>query len=213
VNYFGHAIVASWASPAGGHALGAMLPDFQTMCGARVAAVADADLEAGIALHHRTDAAFHRLPAFVGLTRELEARLTAAGVGRGPTRAVGHIGIELLLDGALLDDAAGRAAYLAALVHPTGAIAWRDDGDELRFAALHARLRAHGIPDDLARPESAAARVLRMIAPRPRLRATGAEPEVIRRELAAIAPVVRVRARAIVAALRVALADPPAVER
>lgn len=207
MNFFGHAVVASWAShdSPGGHALGAMLPDFQTMSGARVATVDDPAIAEGIALHHRTDAAFHRLAAFVGLTREVEQRLARAGVSRGPMRAVGHIGVELLLDGALLDDAGGRAAYLAALDHPIATIAWRDPGDGDRFAHLHERLRAHGLPDDLARPESAAARVLRMIAGRPLLRATATEADAIRRELAAVAPRVRVAAPTIMSALRAAL--------
>lgn len=184
-----------------------MLPDFQTMSGARVATCSDAAISAGIDLHHRTDAAFHRLPAFVVLTREVEERLRDAGVSRGPMRAVGHVGVELLLDGVLLADAAGRAAYLAALEHPIDTMTWRDSGDDERFAFLHGRLREHGVPDDLARPESAAARVLRMIAHRPLLRATPDEAAAIRRELTNVAPRVRVAAPTIIASLRAVLDD------
>ena len=207
MNFFGHAVVASWyPHPApGAHALGAMLPDFQTMAGARARAVDDAAIADGVALHHRTDAAFHRLAPFVALTRDVEARLAAAGVSRGPMRAVGHVGVELLLDGALLADPGGRAAYAAALAYPIAAIRWRDAGDDARFAALHARLAAHGVPDDLARPEAVAARVLRMIAHRPLLRPTPAEADAIRATLAAAAPRVRVAAATIVGALRAAL--------
>jgi len=205
VNFFGHAVVASWTSPDGGHALGAMLPDFQSMCGARVAEPGDAAIAAGIELHHRTDAAFHRLPGFVALGREVEARLAEAGVGRGPRRAVGHIGVELLLDGVLLADAGGRAAYLAALDYPTASITWRDPEDPAAFAALHARLAAHGLPDDLATASSAATRVLRTIAPRPLLRASPTEAVAIRAELERVAPRVRVAAPAIMSALRAAL--------
>jgi hypothetical protein len=207
MNYFGHALVAAWHDPASpGLALGAMLPDLQSMSGARAATIDDAEVRAGVALHHRTDAAFHRLAPFVGLTRQLEARLAAAGVTRGPRRAVGHVGVELLLDGVLVAEPAGRIAYQAALAHPVEAITWRDEGDAARFAWLHDRLRAHGVPDDLARPAAVAARLRRMLAPRPRLRPSGAEAEAIERELAAIAPRVRVAAPTILGALRAALA-------
>jgi hypothetical protein len=205
VNFFGHAVVASWSGLDGGRALGAMLPDFQSMCGARIADPGDAAIAAGIDLHHRTDAAFHRLPGFVALGREVEARLEQAGVSRGPRRAVGHIGVELLLDGVLLSDADGRAAYLAGLACPVVSIRWRDEGDDARFATLHGRLREHGIPDDLARPEAAAARVLRTIAHRPLLRASPTEADAIRDELARVAPRVRVATPAIMSALRASL--------
>ena len=207
MNFFGHAVVSTWTPHAvpGGVALGAMLPDFQSMCGARAAQIDDPAIADGVALHHRTDAAFHSLPAFTGLVRELEQRLAAAGVARGPMRAVGHVGIELLLDGALLDDDAARAAYLAALAYPIDAIQWRDPGDDARFAYLHSRLVAAGIPEDLARPESVAVRVLRMTAHRPLLRASASEAEAIRHELAAIAPRVRIAAETIVRSLRAGL--------
>lgn len=207
MNFFGHAVVASWTAHAtpGGHALGAMLPDFQTMSGARVARVDDAAIADGVALHHATDAAFHQLAAFVGLTREVEARLRDAGVGRGPTRAVAHVGVELLLDGVLLAEAGGAASYEAALDHPIDGITWREDGDDARFGRLHARLRAYGVPHDLARPEAVAHRVLRMIADRPLLRASASEANVIRRVLAEVAPRVRVAAPTVVAGLRAAL--------
>ncbi len=207
MNFFGHAVVASWAGHAvpAGYALGAMLPDFQTMSGVRAAHIGDAAIDAGVALHHATDAAFHRLPVFVGLTREVEARLRDGGVSRGPMRAVAHVGVELLLDGTLIEDAGAGARYLAALAHPVAAITWREAGDDGRFARLHDRLRAHGVPHDLARPDAVAHRVLRMIADRPLLRATADEADVIRRELAAIAPRVRVAAPKVMAALRAAM--------
>jgi hypothetical protein len=120
-------------------------------------------------------------------------------------RAVGHVGVELLLDGVLLTDPAGRTAYLAALAHPIHAIDWRDAGDDARFAQLHARLVSYGVPDDLARPEAVAHRVLRMTAHRPLLRASATEADAIRSSLAAIAPRVRVATDTIVRALRAAL--------
>lgn len=59
VNFFGHAAVATWSSDEAGVALGAMLPDFQSMSGARMASSPDAGVAAEVELHHRTDAVFH----------------------------------------------------------------------------------------------------------------------------------------------------------
>ena len=126
MNYFGHAAIASWhvaptAPDSGATALGAMLPDFATMSGTRLADPTDAGVARGIDLHHETDAAFHPLPVVLALMRELDERLDAAGCARGPRRAVAHIGVELLLDGVLVEDETYRASYLAALAHdPAG---------------------------------------------------------------------------------------------
>jgi hypothetical protein len=197
VNYFGHAAVASWRATAdelGGLALGAMLPDFGVMCGARATGATDDAITRGIALHHETDAVFHHAPAVLGLMRDAEARLTAGGVRRGPTRAAAHVGVELLLDGALLDDPRHRAAYEAALAHDAALITWRDADDAPRFGAWFARLRTYGVPDDLRRPRSAAERIFRMLAGRRLLAPEAAERTVIAAVLEEIAPRVAVAA-------------------
>lgn len=210
MNFFGHAVVAAWHAgdrhPAlGALALGAMLPDLLGIAGARLDHAGDDHVDAGIALHHRTDAAFHPLPEFVALGRRLDARLTAGGVSRGPARATAHVGVELLLDGVLAEDRAGRAAYLAALAHPADAARWREPAHGPRFAQLRSRLAAHGVPDDLRDPAVAASRLLRALAPRPRLCPSAAEADVIRAELAALVPEVERAAPAIVGGLRAAL--------
>jgi hypothetical protein len=206
MNFFGHAAVAAWlcGPDDGGAALGAMLPDFAGMVGARAPSARDARITAGIELHHRTDAAFHRLPGFVTLQRELDHRLGDAGCRRGPARATAHIGVELLLDGALSGDGDARVAYLAAL-EVDAELTWREDDDAERYAGLLARLRDHGVPDDLRRPEVAAARVLRAISFRPLLRADDRDAAIIRRELAAVAPRVAAMAPRIADDLRAAL--------
>lgn len=166
VNYFGHAAVV--ATSASGVVLGAMVPDFSTMSGARIAGTSDPDVATGIALHHATDAAFHALPTVIALMRELDARLERLGCARGPRRAVAHIGVELLLDGALVDDPAYRDGYLRGLAHDA-AITWRDAGDGERFATLLARLRGYGVPQDLRRPEAIVYRLSRALGHRPLL--------------------------------------------
>lgn len=205
MNYFGHAAVASWHSAAAATALGAMLPDFATMSGTRLAEATDAGVAAGIELHHKTDAAFHHLPPVLALMRELDARLVAGGCARGPRRAVAHIGVELLLDGVLVTEPAYRAIYLAALEHDTSGVRFRDEADAPRFQALHTRLRGYGVPDDLQKPESIVHRLHRMLAHRPLLAPNAADLTAIRTALVEHKPRVEVAADTVVRGMRAAL--------
>jgi hypothetical protein len=213
VNFFGHAAVASWSAlppgppgPAPGLVLGAMLPDFATMCRGRVAAAEDDTVTAGIALHHATDSVFHRLPVVTGLMRELDDRLDHRGCARGPRRAVAHIGVELLLDGVLVGEPGYRAAYLSGLGHDP-ALAWREPETAPRFAVLLERLRAHGVPDDLRRPDAITTRVHRILAHRPLLAPSSGDLDAIRDALAGFKPRIDAAADTIVRGVRAAL-DP-----
>jgi acyl carrier protein phosphodiesterase len=205
VNYFGHAAVASWSLAEPGALLGAMLPDFATMCGGRIASAGEPEVARGIALHHTTDAAFHQLPVVTGLMRELDEQLSSGGCARGPRRAVAHIGVELLLDGVLVDEPAYRAAYLGGLGHDPE-LAWQAPDAAPRFTALQGRLRAHGVPDDLRRPDAICARVQRILAPRPRLVPSPDDLRAIQRALVALEPRVAAAAAEVLRALRAALA-------
>jgi len=212
VNFFGHAAVATWSAPASNAApaivIGAMLPDFATMCGGRIEAAGDEAVGRGIALHHTTDAVFHKLPAVTGLMRELDEHLAHGQCARGPRRAVAHIGVELLLDGVLVGEPAYRAAYLSGLAHDP-ALHWRDPGDAPRFAILLDRLRAHGVPEDLRLPEAITARVHRILAHRPRLAPSPEDLRAIRHALIAFKPRIDVAAETILRAMRAGLdADP-----
>lgn len=205
MNYFGHAAVASWHSAEPAVTLGAMLPDFATMSRTRLADPDDAGVARGIALHHRTDGAFHHLPPVLALMRELDGRLDAGGCARGPRRAVAHIGVELLLDGVLVTEPAYRDAYTAALAYEPVSVRFRDAGDAERFAQLHARLRSHGVPDDLQQPESIVHRMHRMLAHRPMLAPNAADLAVIRTALVAHQPRVEVATATVIRALRAAM--------
>ncbi|HUQ04603.1 MAG TPA: hypothetical protein VM261_19015 [Kofleriaceae bacterium] len=210
VNYFGHAAVASWQTAGdalAGVTLGAMLPDFSVMCGARIAAGGSADVDAGIALHHATDAVFHTAPAVSALFRDAEKRMEARGVRRGPMRAAAHVGVELVLDGVLLDDARHRDAYTAAMAHDTAALVWKEDGDAERFAMLLARLRHHGVPEDLRRPRAAAERIFRMLAGRRLLAPEASERGAIADVLEEIAPRIAVAAPTIIRQVEAGLAQ------
>jgi len=202
MNFFGHAAVASWSSPAPGTVLGAMLPDFATMVRSRLGEPDDAAVAAGVAHHHATDAAFHGLPAVLGLMRELDERLAALGCARGPRRAVAHIGVELLLDGVLVEEAAYRDAYAAGLAHDPAGVRWRDDDGPPRFETLLARLRAHGAPDDLRRTHAITQRLHRMLAHRPLLAPSAADLSAIEKALAAYQPRVEAAADTVLRALR-----------
>ena len=72
----------------------------------RVLGAANGPLGAGIALHHATDRVFHAAPWFLDFERELRSQLREDGLPDGGARACAHVGPELLLDGALLDDPA-----------------------------------------------------------------------------------------------------------
>lgn len=205
MNFFGHAAVATWSKPTGGTVLGAMLPDFATMSGTRLAEASDADIARGIDLHHATDAAFHRLPPVLALMRELDDRLDKGGCARGPRRAVAHIGVELLLDGVLVEEAVYREHYVAGLAHDPAGIGWRDADDPARFGRLLERLRAYGVPLDLQRPEAIAQRLHRMLAHRPLLAPSASDLATIRTALVEHKPRIEVAADTVVRALRAAL--------
>jgi len=208
VNFFGHAAVATWSAPITGVepgvVLGAMLPDFATMCGGRLEAADDPHVTDGIALHHATDAAFHTLPVVTALMRELDAELDRRGCARGPRRAVAHIGVELLLDGVMVGEPTYRAAYLSGLAHDA-VLHWRGADDAPRFASLIERLRSYGIPGDLCSPDAITTRVARVLVRRPLLAPSPDDLRAIRAALFAFQPRVNVAAEAVVRALRAAL--------
>jgi len=205
VNFFGHAAVASWIESPAGRALGAMLPDFATMCRARLDEPNDATVADGVSLHHATDAVFHRLPAVTALMRELDARLAKLGCARGPRRAVAHIGTELMLDGVLVTEAAYRASYLAGIGHDATGVRWRDADGPRHFEFLLDRLRRHGVPEDLQRTDAITQRLQRMLAHRPLLAPSTSDLAAIATALREQQPRIEVAADTVVRALRVAL--------
>lgn len=204
VNYFGHAAVASWFPGRGGLPLGAMLPDFSTMSGARIAGSDDEEVAAGITLHHATDAAFHKSPVVTGLMRELDKRLERGGCARGPRRAVAHIGVELLLDGVLVENEAYRDEYILALEYEAP-LSWRNEGDAEKYEVLITRLRDYGVPMDLKKPEAIAHRMSRMLANRPLLAPSSQDMAVITVALIEHKPRVEIAAESVLRVLRAAL--------
>lgn len=196
MNVFAHVAVARAAvgpDADDGFLLGAALSDLASFGGFRLLGRSpDERIRAGMAFHHRTDDAFHQHPWF--RQREVAARqaLTERGLGRGPARACGHVGVELLLDGALHDEpghrerflrvvasAADRLPELAPLVRPEHEDRWCD---HLRLVSSSTSLPAHDRPDDVAR------RLHRICSRRPRLAFDEAGVPEVAAVLGALAP-------------------------
>jgi len=168
LNFFGHAVVASWSDRRAGHLLGSMLPDFEAMVGVPLLEVRDPDMQRGIALHHRTDGAFHRTPSFLASSSDALHALSEAGVRRGTARAVAHIGTEMFLDGWLVRERSHIDDYLSALELDTNALLdWRDQGHA--FSKLQARLGVWGAPREYAEPAFVFARLSDALRHRPAL--------------------------------------------
>jgi hypothetical protein len=218
MNFFGHAALATHhfeatqpALPPGAVAklcAGAMLPDFLGMLRLGRASVPDALVARGVAFHHRTDEVFHDLPPFLRLSRGAFAWLSERGLPRGPARAVAHVGIEMLLDEPLSDDARARAAYRAALELPLGSFvelttpAGAERLTELRMALAE---RARG--SRRVSPEVVAQRIRRTLSGRPRLETDDAGQALLGKWVAHARPLVLAEAPEILARLRLLLAN------
>jgi hypothetical protein len=210
VNFFGHAAVASWyrASPA--FVLGAMLPDFFSILRIKGGPQSDADVGAGVELHHATDAAFHDSEAFLTLTRAGNAALGSAGVPRGPARATAHIGVELLLDEILGTAPQHREAYAAALALTPGGplpVELGAAADVERLTTLLERLRQREAPSLPLDSERLALRIHRMLHGRARLELPSEQVARVRDWLSSALPRVQSLSDGLLAELRAKL-DP-----
>ena len=199
MNYLGHAAVATWRGAEGAFVLGAMLPDFASMLGARPPATHHTDVEAGMRFHYRTDEVFHRSAVFVELTRSAFAWLLERDVERGRARAVAHVGVELLLDAELSRDEPVRRAYLGALRRGAprdlgGSLVWESSDGHLDFEDLRARLLVRGVSGDEPNAETTALRLRRALATRPRLVLDDATEKAARDWVIAARAVVAARA-------------------
>jgi len=207
VNFIGHLFVARWHSDKPAFGLGAMLPDFASMARVKLGRSSDPHVRAGIALHHRTDEAFHHQPIFLDLMHEVSTALSALGVERGPARAVAHIGVEMLIDGELVGEAGTGEAYLSALSRGDSVTDDAELGDEARtaLARVHERLCTHGIPYDYRNTDAVVLRLTRALGGRPRLALGPKEGQIVAKVLPAIQRKVRGSLPALLDHLRDAL--------
>jgi hypothetical protein len=107
MNLIGHVAVAlapdAAPVPSISFLVGCMLPDLAAITRVRLIRPGG-ELGAGVAFHHACDGVFHESEWFRSANGSLRDALFDAGVDSGPARACSHAGIEMLLDGRLVED-------------------------------------------------------------------------------------------------------------
>jgi hypothetical protein len=170
MNVLGHASVAlAWGGHDPAFVLGAVLPDLASMVGVRVdRSRLDGPVGDGMCCHIDADAIFHDHPDFRAGSAALRRDLASHGLERGPVRAIGHAGWELLLDGTLVGTPA-EAAYWRALDVGELALSGVAEPDRDRWLGFlgYRRRRPPLRYDD---PPWVAERLHDLLARRPRLR-------------------------------------------
>jgi acyl carrier protein phosphodiesterase len=143
MNFVAHAHVALRCAEANWErAFGATLPDLASMADTRIdRSLLSRSVEDGVALHHRTDTAFHALEAFHTGSRQIREGLLEAGVPAGPARAIGHAGYELLLDGCLLTRPSVRDEFIQVLARAPDVAEAVSFADPDRWRELVAAMR------------------------------------------------------------------------
>ena len=179
MNFFGHALIAQRHEATRGpiraeFVLGAMLPDFASMLRTRPPLATIAALSAGVSFHHQTDDAFHGSQSFLEFSRQASSFLGDRGLPRGTARAVAHVGVELLLDGAFASENGANEAYLSAVACASservqGCIHWHTGDVSERFQHLCRSLQNRGRFQENPASELIAERLQRILADRPRL--------------------------------------------
>jgi hypothetical protein len=176
VNFFSHSVVAARRSEDPRWILGSMLPDFVSMAGLRLESVrGDFPLERGVAFHHACDDAFHGAPLFIDLMERAREELEQDGLDSGPAMAIGHVGVELLLDGVLVARDGVSKSYRYAMSEAADvAVLLRFNGltpeqGESRWRQLCERLENAPVPQRYTEPAFVADRLIWILATRPRL--------------------------------------------
>ncbi|MEO6602020.1 MAG: hypothetical protein ABIQ16_19225 [Polyangiaceae bacterium] len=190
MNFFGHALIAQRHEVNRGtirpeFVLGAMLPDFASMLRTRPPETSHGAIGAGLALHHRTDEAFHGSQSFLEFSRLASSFLTQRGLARGSARAVAHVGVELLLDATFARETTANEAYLSAIecgltTQVANHIHWLSGTVESNFQHLCHSLRQRGAYRSDTPAELIAERLRNILADRPRLAMDDAGQSVVR---------------------------------
>jgi hypothetical protein len=165
MNFLAHVRVALAAGDDELLVLGSVLPDLESLLGPVLPDHhrARPEIVEGVRIHRATDAAFHADRRFVTATITLTRALQAAEVGRGASRALGHAGWELLLDGLLVEDVDVTAAFAAA-IDALGQLS-----DDHRLYHFTDRGSTPPMWAGYADPQEVASRLHRQLARRPRL--------------------------------------------
>lgn len=158
-----------------------MLPDFASMIRMRLPDVQDTQIAEGVEFHHHTDRVFHRLKRFRNQESWTLEHMLEHGLRRGPARGVAHVGVELSLDGALVASPAGHDLYRSALqIARDLELDWEGPESAGRFSTLIDRLSSFDVPDGYRDPVIVAERLVRIMEPRPLLRLSEHEAEILR---------------------------------
>lgn len=132
----------------------------------------------GVAFHHTTDDAFHGAPTFLALMKEARLDLQAREVGTGAALGISHIGVELLLDGWLLEERGQPECYDAALAagaELASQLGFRGEdpaGSRAQWQRVCRRLLEAPVPEGYQDPDFVAERLIGILAKRPRLAVT-----------------------------------------
>jgi hypothetical protein len=158
-----------------GYLLGSVLPDLASMGQFRLTgSPTDPSVSAGVDLHHRTDAVFHRHQHFVSTSATITRELKADGLGVGASMACGHVGYEVLLDGHLLQTRHGLIDATATTMQSVST--GHFDLGDLVVEARREEWRAHlervadfRLPESYDAPHQVARLLYRICSRRPRL--------------------------------------------
>jgi hypothetical protein len=176
VNFLAHVLVAARTGPRSPDRLvGAVLPDLAAMAGCRPrpellnGGDPCGELRDGMGCHHAADRAFHADRAFTAGARRLRHAALRAGLPPGASRAVGHAGWELLLDGELLCRTDVADIFVAALAAAPSASAVFASDDRRRWLGLVDHLATVQWWRRYDDPQVVATALQRRVRPRPRL--------------------------------------------
>jgi hypothetical protein len=170
VNFLGHTHVALASGDDPVYVLGAVLPDLASMAGVRIdRARSGGALHEGIRCHIETDAAFHAHPVFRQGSAAIRADLVPLDLPTGASRAIGHIGWELLLDGTLVRSRT-ESAFQYALIEGKRALPAIVSDDQPQWQAFLDRWKSFTDPRlRYDEPTWVAERLYLMLRSRPRL--------------------------------------------
>jgi hypothetical protein len=217
MNFFGHAVVASWHSSEPPFVLGAMLPDLAEMLRARLARAQHPLIAQGVRWHLATDRCFHLSEVFRALEARALVELCSGGVAKGPRRGVAHVGVELLIDDALSLDLHARSVFRAALhwgAEGRAETCMESSSSEpaASLGRLCERLLDAGRQHTRVTPERLAAQLMRILGQRPRLALEARDAGAIVAWARAAQPEVERRLPELLAELRTALARQPELD-
>jgi hypothetical protein len=171
--------------------VGTALPDFAAMARLRLVPV-DGIVGTGIRLHHLTDGVFHRHEWFLDLERDMHTALVADGMPRGGALACSHVGVELVLDGALLHEpwtADAVADVYAAIGDPTDeVVAAVEPARREQWRRHLSGVALHLDPFAYCDPSVVAERLHRITSSRPRLAFDDEHIGTLARHLARVQP-------------------------